>query len=214
MKITRNNLTIVEHCTDKPLSGFLTNGLQFTKTGTLVINRCYSVAVSALETADGEATGCISSETVKDLMGRMGNDPNTIDINKLPLMRGSAPVVKLPDNPVQFELTLSANFLLKLAQSVRDFTGPEEAIVRIQFTGKADPVRMDARNTKTGQKWEALLMPRAPGTDNERFAEQLQQAKARQEPIGPDNRQAIPIPPPPPVEEDEFEKALRLAQGL
>lgn len=199
MKINKHNLTIAEHCASKELSGYLTNGLQFNKTGTVAINRCYSVSVSALEVAPGEPTGCITPTAAASMAENLIDGILDVDVKALPLMKGTAPIIKLPANPVQFEMTLSANFLVKLAQSARDFTGPEDAIVRIQFTGASDPVRLDARNTTTGQKWEALVMPRQRGSDIERFTE----------------RAPVPPPPPPPAEPaNDFDAAMAAAQKL
>lgn len=198
MRINKHNLTIAEHCAPKQLDGFITNGLQFTKAGTRAINRCYSVSVSALETAESDKTGCIFPVTAKGLEEQAGDADITVDVAKLPLIKGVAPVITLPNNPVQFEMTLSANFLLKLAQSAVNFTGPEDAVVRLQFTGSSDPVRLDARNSKTGQKWEALVMPRIAGSDVERFADPVP-----------------PLPPPEPIPgESEFDKAIKIAMGL
>lgn len=226
MKINKHNLTIVEHCATKELNGYLTNGLQFNKTGTVAINRCYSVAVSALQVAEGEPRGCITPESARELLKEMGDGERHIVLSAAKFMKGIPPVVKLPENPPIFEMTLSANFLLKLAQSARDFTGPEDAIMRIQFTGPADPVRLDARNSRTGQKWEALVMPRIAGEDAARFAEpqirpatpeeiQVQREGAYRTGAMRGERQAIPVPPPPPAEPaNDFDAAMVAAQKL
>lgn len=170
MLINKHNLTIAEHCASESNKSFITNGLQFTKTGTLAINGSYSVSVSALHTSDDEIIGCVALETVKDMKTQATAGDIEIKTASLPFMKGRAPKVEAPDNPVKFEITLNSAFLLTLAKSACDFD--EDSILRIQFTGDNDPVRMDARNTKTGQKWEAYLMPRKPGKDAERFAGQ------------------------------------------
>lgn len=188
MIINRYNLSISKHIAPNAIDGFITNGLQFNETGTIAINRCYSIAVSALQVTEGEAVGCVSSQTVANLEARVGEGITAanVDVNVKGLARlaGKRPIIKLPEKPVLFEMTLSANFLLRIAEAARDFSGPEHAILRIQFTGQDDPVRMDARNDMTGQKWEAILMPRQSGTDTAWFAERT------------------PVPPPPPPSPD------------
>lgn len=209
MLINKHNLTIVEHCASKELSGYITNGLQFTKTGTMAINRCYSVAVSALKVVDGEPHGCITREDADALL-KATLDQTELALSNLRYMKGKSPKIILPEKPALFEITLSANFLLKLAQSVRDFTGPEEdAIVRVSFTGQAEPIKMDARNTATGQKWEALLMPRVEGEDAARFAEPVSVPVPPPPPPVP----AASVPPPPPPT-DNLAEAIALAQKL
>jgi hypothetical protein len=106
-------------------------------------------------------------EAAKDLLERIGNNSWTIMPKQV---AGKTPQVNriLTDQPVLFETIIDAGLLLKLAQSVMEFEGE---IIRIQFTGRANPLRLDTRNTATGQRWEAHLMPREPGVDDPRFVE-------------------------------------------
>lgn len=249
MRINRHNLTLVQHCASKVLQGTITNGLQFTKTGTTAVNGAYSVAVTALAADDKEPyPGCITKEAAQALLVDIPAEGKEVRLASLKFIDGVPPVVKWPA-PVApaFEIYLNADFLLKLAQSVCDFTEPrakdkdgkeQDAVVRIQFVSQTEPVRMDARNS-SGQTWEALLMPRKPAHDAERFAEPVEPCschlvgclecfpvppatsadiEAQRESWGRScatrgERQAVVIPPPP-VEEDPFEAALRLAASL
>lgn len=211
MKINRHNLTIVSHCAPEVLQDRITNGLEFSESGTSVTNGYYSVSVSALEVGKNEPLGCITPEDADQLLADMGKaDDANLTLEDMHYIKGKRPRVDLiPRKPALFEIYLNAEYLLKIAQSARDFATPgEDPIIRIQFTGNDEPARLDARNTVTGQTWEALVMPRRPDTEAKRFAG----ASA-----------ASPFPPPPPVDpeliaalevEDEFEKAVRLAASL
>lgn len=222
MKINRHNLTIVTHCAPDNLQGHITNGLQFTESGTTATNGCYSVAVTALQTDPKEPLGCITPSEVGDILGVIGAGDWNVPLADTSYIEGKRPRVDLiPRKPAKFEIYLNAEFLLKLAQSARDFATPgEDPIVRIQFTGADEPARMEARNTVTGQTWEALVMPRRPDTEAKRFAgASAADIEAQRQSWGKScathgERQAIPVPPPPPVEEDPFEAALRLAASL
>lgn len=214
MRINRHNLTIVQHCASKVLQGTITNGLQFTNKGTTAVNGVYSVAVTALRVDEGEPhPGCITREDAKAMLVDIPAGGKDIKLAGLKFIDGIPPVPKWPAKPPAFEIFLSAEFLLRLAQSVCDFSEPREkdtdAVVRIQFISQTEPVRMDARNS-SGQTWEALLMPRKPGYDDAGFAEPV----------------AVPVPPPPSVVPDlaealdalgvdhAFAEAMRLAASL
>lgn len=196
MKINRHNLTIVSHCAPNDHEKYITKGLQFNDQGTIAINGAYSVAVTALQVIDKEAVpACVTPEHIGDLLKNINPEGEDISVAHLPRMAGTPAEIKWKRKPAAFEIYLNADFLLKLSQTLCEFCEPTpdaDSIVRIQFTGNKEPVRMDARNTRTGQKLEVLLMPRDP-------------AKEAQ-------RQAIP-PPPPPVD-DDLAAALALAAQL
>lgn len=206
MRINKHNLTIVSHCASKDMQGRITNGLQFTDKGTIAINGAYAVSVTALQVVDKEPVPlCVNPEYVKELLKDMKPEGADISISDLPRMAGSPARILKENKPAAFEIYLNADFLLKIARSVRDFCEPtpdEDSVVRIQFTGENEPVRMEARNIWTGQKWEAILMPRKPAIDAERFVE----------PASP-HPTTCQIPPPPPVN-DDLAAALALVAQL
>lgn len=223
MRINRHNLTIVTHCAADNLQGCITNGLQFAESGTTATNGCYSVTVSALQTDPKDPMGCITPEEAGDILGAIGDGDWNVPLADTGFIEGKRPRVDLiPRKPAKFEIFLNASFLLKLAQSACDFATPgEDPIVRIEFSGADEHARLTARNTLTGQTWEALVMPRNPVAEAKRFAGATPaEIEAQRESWGRScatrgERQAvIPVPPPPPVEEDPFEAALRLAASL
>jgi hypothetical protein len=43
MIINKHNLSIAEHCADKPIQGYATDVLHVTENGTLAVNRVYQI---------------------------------------------------------------------------------------------------------------------------------------------------------------------------
>lgn len=169
MLLNKNNLSIGVHCTPKPVKGYASDVLHITEKGTLAVNGPYSVAVSALETHLVPAMGVMSAAAAAMTASLIGNEGIEIDPTTLPSATGHIPPTMqfFADKPPLFDIKLDTNLLLLLAKSAEEFGGN---VIRLQFTGVEDPVRIDTNNS-AGQTWEALLMPRTPGLkkDIERF---------------------------------------------
>lgn len=66
----------------------------------------------------------------------------------------------IPTRAPKLEIYVDANYLAQLASAAAKFmTDNNTQPLRLQFTDANSPVRLDARNTETGQGWTALLMP-------------------------------------------------------
>jgi hypothetical protein len=167
MVINKNNLSIADHCTKEPTKGHASNVLHITDKGTLVVRGPYSLFVSAI--APG-VTGCITVAEAKALKSSIGAGNVTLSTVTTGVVTLKIPLAEefQRQKPVIFEMSLNATELLAIAQSAVDFEGE---VVRMQFTGETDPIRMDARNLGTGQTWEALFMPCKPGANDFRYAE-------------------------------------------
>lgn len=152
--LNKNNLSIRTLCEDKVISGHDCNKLYVTENSTFVVNRVYAVAVS-------------SSLRISNTVGYIPEDGKPRPLPNVPPLQEMLDAEKV--RPVIFEIKMDLPYLQRLIQSALDFEGE---IVRIRFTGDANAVQMDCRNN-TGQKWEALLMPRFPqlAEDQERYAE-------------------------------------------
>lgn len=168
MVINKNNLSIAIHCGDKTIAGYDSSVLYVTEKGTLALQGAYSIEVSAIQKEDGDNVGYITLEVAQALQN--------IDVTQItpalvtPLVSNTIPPTHtlLKDKPVAFEMFINANILAKIIQSAIDFDA--KGVIRLQFVGQEDPVRLDSRDTFTGQTWEAFIAPRIPGLDRERFA--------------------------------------------
>lgn len=169
MVINKNNLSIAIHCGTKPVQGYATDVLYVTETGTLAVNGPYSVAVSAIASEPGDNVGCMTVEAAQSLsvIGVTNVSPSLVT----PLVANKIPPTEtlIANKPVLFEMFINANILAEIVKSAIDFDA--KGVLRLQFTGQHEPVRIDCRDMATGQTWEALLMPRTPGIDTERFEE-------------------------------------------
>lgn len=195
MLINRNNLAIAALCAKDAIRGFSTNVLRVTSQAATATNNAYAVSVSTLGGKEGptkyidpkqalEMKSAINIETGEELESLMKRQSVlSVPADRYPNIEK----LFVTDQAPVFEITLAADFLLTLAKSIVDFQGSGNP-VRIRFYGEKEAIRFDARNAQ-GQKWEAILNPRIPGVDAERFAA------------------AEP-------ELSEFEKALKLAESL
>jgi hypothetical protein len=169
MVINNNNLSISIHCGNKPVAGYASDVLYVTESGTLALNGPYSVAVSALQKEPGDNVGCMTVEIANSLsvIDATNVSPSLVT----PLVADKIPPTDklVADKPVLFEMFINANILAKIIQSAIDFDS--KGVLRLQFVGQHEPMRIDCRDMATGQRWEAFLMPRIPQLDAARFAE-------------------------------------------
>lgn len=159
MLLNKFNLSISKHCTSEPIVGNATNVIHLTENGTLISRGTYSIFVSAVCKHKSNAQGIMSPDVAQMTADIIGDDTFEVDPSILPQHEGKFPVhPKFFDKkPVIFEIEIDTRSLLQLAQEAKAFEGGH---LRLQFTGEADPVRIDTRNAMTGQTWEALMMPR------------------------------------------------------
>lgn len=204
MVINNNNLSIAIHCSPKPVQGYATNNLYVTETGTLAVEGTYSIAVSALQKEPGDIVGCLTVDVANSLsvIEATNVSPSLVT----PLVADKLPPTDtlLAGKPVLFEMFINANILARIVQSAIDFD--DKGVLRLQFVGQHEPMRMDCRDTETGQTWEAFLMPRTPGIDESRFAEP--------DPCSEWNVGDAPIPPPVDPEMSDFDRAMAEAARL
>lgn len=159
MLLNKFNLSIGKHCTSAPVSGNATDVLHVTENGTLISRGPYCLMVSAVEKHGSNAQGVMAPTVAQMTLDVIGDETIEIDPSALLQHEGKFPVHPkfLDKKPVIFEIEIDTRSLLQLAQEAKDFEGGP---IRLQFTGVSDPVRLDTRNSVTGQTWEALMMPR------------------------------------------------------
>jgi len=159
MLLNNFNLSIAKHCTSEPMDGNATNVLHITQNGTLICRGTYCVSVSAVEKHGSNAQGIMSPEAAQMTADIIGDGTIEVDPAALEKHEGKFPVHPkfLKEKPVIFEIEIDTRSLLQLAQQAHEFNGK---VMRLQFTGQSDPVKLDTSNAATGQTWEALMMPK------------------------------------------------------
>ena len=172
MIINAHNLEIAAHCSKDTIKGFNTSVLRITNKASTATNNAYAVSVSTLGGSESDPIYLDPKDALK-----LKSNVEKEALELIPLLEAARvrtiTTNKFPnidrlfnDKEPAFEIRLDCNYLLTLAKSLASFGGNA---VRIQFFSSKEPVRMDARNIVTEQRWEALLMPRV-GNDPQ-FAE-------------------------------------------